>query len=62
MEVRPTVGVSLSVCPAALVVLFPCVTPVGNGASDPLAWCQGRVTESLGSGWGLFVKVQFGKS
>lgn len=39
--------VSVSPAPADLVELFPCVTPVGNGASDPLAWCQGRVTESL---------------
>lgn len=49
--------VSVSPAPAALVGLYPCVTPVGNGATDPLAWCQGRVTESSGSGWGLFVKV-----
>lgn len=34
--------VSVSPAAAALVRLFPCVTPVGNGASDPLAWCQGR--------------------
>lgn len=50
-------AVSISPVPAALVEFFPSLTPVGNGASDALAWCQGRVTKSLGSGWGLFVKV-----
>lgn len=49
--------VSVSCAPAALVGLLPCVTPVGNGASDPLAWCQGKMTESSGSARGLFVKV-----
>lgn len=49
--------VSVSPAPAARVGLFPCVTPVGNGARDPLAWCQGRATESSGPGWGGLVKV-----
>lgn len=56
VEVKPTVGVCQS-CSSSSGGTFPCVTPVGNGASDPLAWCQGKVTESSGSGWGLFVKV-----
>lgn len=51
----------VSISPAAPVDFFfffvPCLTPAANGASDPLAWCQGRATKSLGSGWGLFVKV-----
>jgi len=38
-------------------IFFPCLTRVGNGASDPLARCQGRATKTLGSGWGLFVEV-----
>lgn len=49
--------VSVGPAPAALADFLPCLTAVGNGASDPLARCQGRATKSLGSGWGLFVKV-----
>lgn len=49
--------VSVSLSPAALLDFFPYLTLAGNGASGPLARCQGRATKSLGSGWGLFVEV-----
>lgn len=50
--------VSVSPAPAALADLFfPGLAPAGNGASHPLARCQGRATEGCGSGWGRFVEV-----
>ena len=54
---KPLAGVCQSRFCGAGGFFFPCLTRVGNGASDPLARCQGRATKTLGSGWGLFVEV-----
>lgn len=61
-ELNPQL-VAVSPAPGALVELFPCVTPAGNGASDHSGLVSRKGGRKLGVWLGLVCEsVQFGKS